>query len=194
MTPLRRRIAARPRLAHWLDRGAAGAPDDAGRPAARQGRHRAIVVGYGPTGRTVVRLLRENRLEPTVVDLNVDAVRVLREAGVDAVYGDASRPDTLQAAGMDTAGILVLASAGLADAADVIRQARDVNPGVRIVARAEYLRDLPALRHAGADTVYAGESEVALAFVEDILQRLGATAEQIDRERERAHRDLVGEN
>ena len=54
-------------------------------------------IGYGPTGRTVVRLLRENGIEPTVVELNIDTVRALREEGVDAVYGDATRPETLEA-------------------------------------------------------------------------------------------------
>ncbi len=49
----------------------------------------AIVVGYGPTGRTVTRLLRENGVSPTVVDLNMDVVRALRDEGASAVYGDA---------------------------------------------------------------------------------------------------------
>jgi hypothetical protein len=40
--------------------------------------------------------------------------------------------------------------------------------------------------------VYSGEGEVALAFTEDILSALGATAEQIDRERARAHEELFG--
>jgi CPA2 family monovalent cation:H+ antiporter-2 len=48
------------------------------------------------------------------------------------------------------------------------------------------------LKEAGANSVYSGEGEVALAFIEDILDSLGATPEQIDRERERAHRELVG--
>jgi monovalent cation:H+ antiporter-2, CPA2 family len=39
--------------------------------------------------------------------------------------------------------------------------------------------------------VYSGEGEVALAFIEDILDDLGATAEQIDRERARAHDELL---
>ena len=51
----------------------------------------------------------------------------------------------------------------------------------------------PAWLLAGADSVYAGEGEVALAFIEDILARLGATPEQIDRERERAHKELVAQ-
>ena len=59
---------------------------------------RAVVVGYGPTGRTVVRLLRDNGIESAVIELNMDTVRQLREEGIDAVYGDATKRDTLEAA------------------------------------------------------------------------------------------------
>ena len=48
------------------------------RPA-RPARRRAVVVGYGPTGRTMTRLLRENGIEPVVIELNMDTVRLLRE-------------------------------------------------------------------------------------------------------------------
>jgi CPA2 family monovalent cation:H+ antiporter-2 len=154
--------------------------------------HRAIVVGYGPTGRTLVALLRDNGVKPTVIDLNMDAVRALRQDGVDAVYGDATRPETLEAASVASAGVLILGSAGMANSAEVIRAGRGLNPRVRVLARATYLRDVAPLKSAGADQVYSGEAEVALAFVEDILDGLGATAEQIDRERARAHRELAG--
>ena len=76
----------------------------------------------------------------------------------------------------------------------MIRTARELNPGIRVLARAAYLRDLPALRKAGADVVFTGEGEVALALTEAILHRLGATPEQIDRERDRAHNELFGES
>ena len=152
--------------------------------------HRAIVIGYGPTGRTVVDLLRDNRIVPTVVDLNMDNIRALREREIEAVYGDATRPETLAAAGVKTSGSLILGSAGMANATEVIRAARGLNPRVRVLARASYLRELDGLKSAGADAVYSGEGEVALAFVEDILEALGATPEQIERERERAHAEL----
>jgi CPA2 family monovalent cation:H+ antiporter-2 len=154
--------------------------------------HRAVVIGSGPTGRTVVRLLKENRIEPTVIELNMDTVRALRQEGVNAVYGDATRPDTLAGAGVAAAGSLILTSAGMGNSTEVIRAARTLNPQIRVLARAAYLRDLSPLLGAGADTVYTGEGEVALAFIEDILERLGATPEQIDRERARAHEELFG--
>jgi len=72
--------------------------------------------------------------------------------------------------------------------------ARDLNPTIHVLARAAYLADLPDLQRVGADTIFTGEGEVALAFTAAILGRLGATPEQIDRERSRAHQDLFGES
>jgi CPA2 family monovalent cation:H+ antiporter-2 len=191
--PIEHWLAARPRLRAWLNRDTA--PSELTASVADRAPHpdyRAVIVGYGPTGRTVVRLLRDNRITPTVIELNMDAVRRLRQEGIDAIYGDATRPETLEAAGIATSGILILGSAGMANSADVIRTARGLNARVRVLARASYLRDVPDLKSAGANQVYSGEGEIALAFIEDILDRLGATAEQIDRERARAHEELFG--
>ncbi|HEX4914424.1 MAG TPA: cation:proton antiporter [Vicinamibacterales bacterium] len=192
--PIVRFVSRRPKLSQFLDRlpeiELAGAQRV--RRAERRA-HRAVLIGYGPTGRTVARMLKENGIEPTVIEINIDTVRELRDSGADAVYGDATRPDTLAEAGIATADNLILTSAGMANSEEVIRAAREANPKVRVLARASYLRDLPGLRRAGADTVFTGEGEVALAFVEEMLERLGATAEQIDRERDRAHDELFGD-
>jgi CPA2 family monovalent cation:H+ antiporter-2 len=168
---------------------AAGVPSPSGPIDPRS---RAVVVGYGPTGQTVTRLLLENEIQPTVIELNMNTVRSLRQQGVGAVYGDATLQDTLESAGITAANTLILTSAGMANGAEVIRMARGLNPDVKVMARGSYLRDVPALRAAGADTVFTGEGEVALAFAEATLRRLGATPEQVDRERSRAREDLFG--
>jgi CPA2 family monovalent cation:H+ antiporter-2 len=188
-------IAHRPRLgrlltAHsQLPHEAALIPD---RTSATSSGHRAVVVGYGPVGQTVTRLLQENDIEPTIIELNRDTVRGLRESGVSAVYGDASHREILQGAGMGSAGSLILSAAGMQASTEVIRLARELNPAIRILARAAYVRESPALHQAGAEYVFSGEGEVALAMTEAILRALGATPEQIDRERARVHRDLLG--
>jgi CPA2 family monovalent cation:H+ antiporter-2 len=182
-------LAHRRRLGGWFSPQAALMPDRT--PMASPG-HRAVVVGYGPVGQTVTRLLQENNIEPTIIELNRDTVRCLREAGVSAIYGDASHHEILQGAGVDSAGSLILSAAGLQAGAEVIRLARGLNPAIRILARAAYVRESPALHQAGAEYVFSGEGEVALAMTEAILRSLGATPEQIDRERERVHRELVG--
>ena len=130
-------MAAQPRLRDYLDRPRL-IDDEATPPEARASRnaHRAVLIGYGPTGKTVARLLKESGIEPTVVELNIDTVRAIRQEGVDAVYGDATRPETLIEAGIATAGSLILTSAGMANSTEVIRAAREVNPGIRVLARA----------------------------------------------------------
>jgi CPA2 family monovalent cation:H+ antiporter-2 len=193
--PLERRLRERPRLWALLNRESSISSDLRASHVERavNPKHRAVVIGFGPTGRTVVRLLRDNAIAPTVIDLNMDAVRALREDGIDAIYGDATRLETLEAAGVARAGSLILGSAGMANSTEVIRTARGLNPHVRVLARASYLRDVAALKEAGANSVHSGEGEVALAFIEDILDSLGATPEQIDRERARAHEELSRE-
>ena len=169
-----------------------GADADARGPHAKPGDrdHRAVVIGYGPVGQTVSRLLLENDIEPTVIELNLETSRRLRDQGIPSVYGDATHVDTLKAAGVEMAGSLILSAPGMA-AKDIIRQARELNPDIRILARSSYLTQLPTLREAGAQAVFSDEVEVSLAFTETILRDLGATPEQIERERARIHDDIA---
>lgn len=152
--------------------------------------HRAVVVGYGPVGQIVCRLLQENEIKPTVIELNVETVRRLNDQGISAIYGDASHREILQAAGVGEAAGLILSSAGMQDTEDTIRLARELNADIHILARAGFVHELPGLRRAGAEAIFSGEGEVALAFTEEVLRELGATPEQIDRERERVRTEL----
>lgn len=175
----------------WQRRRPAPAPVTSGAaPAARRETYRAVIVGYGPTGQTVARLLRDNEIEPVVVEMNLETVRRLRDDGIAAVYGDATRPETLTGAGVTAARIFVL-TADVPAGAEVIRVARDLNPNLHVLARTGTLRELRTVRAAGADAVFSGEGEVALALIEATLRRLGATSDQIERERTRVHQELT---
>ena len=165
-------------------------PSDVGASSSLDPGERAIVIGHGPTGRTVTRLLRENGISPTVVELNINVVRELREQGMSAVYGDASHTDTLVSAGLPHASTLIVSGADTGSPG-IIQCARSINPTAHIFVRSQYLRDVPPLRQAGAEQVFAGEGEVALAMTEAVLRRLGATPDQIDRERARVREELM---
>jgi monovalent cation:H+ antiporter-2, CPA2 family len=176
----------------WLTGGrpAVEAPppaDDRAVPVA----FRAIVVGYGPVGRAVTRLLRENDIEPTIVEMNVDTVRAVTESGLRAIYGDATHPAILDEAGIGSARAFIIAVSPLEGVEEACRLARSRNPEVRILARATHVSEARHLRQAGADVVFSGEGEVALAFTAEILSDLGATPDQIDRERTRVRGELA---
>lgn len=190
-------ITLNPILYRWLPRlgqvatskGAAGNASEAQRANALQ--HRAVVVGYGPIGRTVSRLLSENGIEPCIVELNVDTVRSLRAEGKSAIYGDAFRREILEEAGIRDAIALVLSAPTDVDGSAAISEARELNPDIVVVARCSYLAEVEALLRAGANDAFSGEGEVALAMTSSILRRLGATPEQVDRERDRIHGELL---
>ena len=159
--------------------------DNAQTPEDQSPSRRAIVVGYGPVGETVTELLLDNGIEPTVIELNLDTVRRLKVFDVRAIYGDASRPEVLVQAGVARAANLILTSGAGSLDEEIIRRAKELNPGIHVLARTQYVRELPKLQRAGAEDVFAAEGEVALAFAMRILERLGAGGEQIDRERQR---------
>jgi len=175
-----------PFLARFVTRPGPGVNDEDPDIATR---HHAIVVGYGPVGQTVVRLLRDNFLVPVVLEMNLDTVHRLKAEGIAAIFGDATHPETLQQAGIARARVLILSSSG-PGARDLILEARRLNPKIQIVARTAYLREARELTNAGADQVFSGEGEVALSMTESILENLSATREQIDRESERIRREL----
>ncbi len=190
--PLERALGRRvPRSAAGAGEGvaASGSVPDA-KPASRS-RFRAVIVGHGPVGRTLARLLRQNRIEPVVVELNVETVRRVNAEGTRAIYGDASRRETLEAAGVAEAVALILSSSAVQGTAEAVRYARQLNPRILIVARSAHLREAAELRQAGADLVFSGEGEIALAMTESLLRQLRATPEEIDRERDRIRSELL---
>lgn len=178
--------AVRPAEA-WISRrfGGSTAIGEEAAAAESDAPHRAVVVGYGPVGQTVTQLLLDNGIEPVVIELNLDTVRRLRTFDVRAVYGDASRPEILAEARIgESRHLLLTAAAGAADA-EIVRRARELNPEIRVVARTQHVHEVPGLREAGATAVFSGEGEVALAMSTSILGHLGATEEQVARERSR---------
>jgi monovalent cation:H+ antiporter-2, CPA2 family len=152
--------------------------------------HTAVVVGFGPVGRTLTQLLEKNDIRPIIIEMNLDTVRELRALGLRVVYGDAAARETLVAARVDRANALIMTSSSLAHSDEVIRIARELNPAINIIARANYIKELKSLLKAGAERVVTAESEVALAMTEYLLRELGATVEQVDRERDRVRQEL----
>jgi len=147
-------------------------------------RQRAIVIGYGPIGRLVVRLLQENEIEPTIVELNPKTVQLLCAEGIRAIYGDASHIETLRVAGLEKTKNLILTASELSGAVELIRAARDANPKIHIVVRTVRLETKKSLLDAGADRVFSAEGEMALSITECLLQSLGATQEQLEANRD----------
>lgn len=79
---------------------------------------KVILVGFGHFGSTIGRFLRTHGVEATILDHDSNRVDFLRKMGFDVYYGDATRADLLESAGIADANILICAM----DNPDVIKQ------------------------------------------------------------------------
>lgn len=151
--------------------------------------HRVVVVGYGPVGRNLCRILRDSDITPVVVENNIDTVRKLRADGKPAVHGDAAQAEVLREAGLERAEALLLTTPSI-PAREVTPIARSVNSGIRILANTAFLSEARALRKLGVAEVFSGEREVALAMSEFLLHDLGATDAHAQSELQRLREEL----
>jgi CPA2 family monovalent cation:H+ antiporter-2 len=150
--------------------------------------YRAIVVGYGPIGKSLVRLLVAYGIEPTVIEMNEETARAIAGRGIASVHGDASNAEILERAGAREAGSFLFTSSAPAEAS--VRAARELNPKMLILTRSAYAKGNAALEKAGASEVVDTEGELALAFTERLLRKLGASADELDRARDRVRREV----
>ena len=151
----------------------------------------AVVVGYGPVGQAVDRVLREAGLETVVVDVNVDTVAELAAQGRLAIYGDASQAEILKQAGIARASHLIVTLPHSVNRTPLVAAARQLSPRCRILVRARYLREREDLRQVGADAACIEELEAAVALSARVLADLGQDPLAIARETDRVRRDSL---
>ena len=140
----------------------------------------AIVVGYGPVGQTVTRLLSQFGINPTIIETNVDAVLELQNRGQQALFGDASNPDILSAAGVASSAYIIITVPHAEVSLRIIQAAREVAPMVRILTRATYINQHESFVQAGAAIIRYDEAESAAALAQALLQDIDAPADRID--------------
>ena len=140
----------------------------------------AIVIGYGPVGRSVNRLLSEAGMKTVVIDLNMDTVTELHRQRQTAIFGDASREAILEQAGVNQASHLVLTLPHAGDRSVIVSTARNMNSQLRILVRAHYLGEREHLEQAGATAAVFEEGEAAVALARLVLADTGASREIVE--------------
>ncbi len=134
-------------------------------PDADSGVTTAIVVGYGPTGKSVVEALLARNIVPVVIDLNVDTVNGLNEEQKSpAIFGNSVKKEVLLAAGVKNASYMVITLPSAEMAAATATVASGLNPALRVLARARFVNDQRLFEQAGVAAVAYEEREVARAL------------------------------
>ncbi|HIG73683.1 MAG TPA: hypothetical protein EYQ24_03625 [Bacteroidetes bacterium] len=151
-----------------------------------------IVIGYGPAGRRLARVLGDIGIPYAVSDLNPTSLREAGREGAATVFGDASREPILKSLGIESAKLLVVAINDRDATRRIVAVARHLNPTLQILARTRFIADVEDLTHAGADVVIPEEMETTVRLFSQVLGAYLVPKEEIDRQVSAVRRDDYG--
>ncbi len=132
-----------------------------------------IIAGIGRFGQIVNRLVRSAGFETVVVDNDLATVQMMRKFGFRGFFGDPTRPDLLNAAGLEDARVLVVAVDDREASNKLVRYARKVRPNLHIIARARDRVHVHELYDAGADDIVREMFDSSLRAGRYALENLG---------------------
>ena len=156
--------------------------------AAHENRH-VILCGYGRSGQNLAWLLEQEHVPSLALDLDPLRVRDARDAGKPVVYGDATRRDVLEAAGLHRAAALVVSFNDATAAQRILEITRTVRPDMPVIVRTMDDAQLERLKAAGATEVVPESLEGSLMMGSHLLMLLGVPVSRIVRHVRDVRRD-----
>ena len=139
-----------------------------------------IIAGFGRFGQIIGRLLSANRIGVTVLDHDPDQIELLRKFGYEVFYGDATRIDLLEAAGIGKASALVIAIDTVDESLELVDAVRERYPALTILARARNVSHYYALLDRGVTLIERETFEASLQLGGKVLQQLGFSTERAE--------------
>ena len=132
-----------------------------------------IIIGYGPTGANLARMLKATHVPHCVVEMNRANVAAARRAEVPVVVGDATRMSILKHAGIDNARVLVVAVNDKHATERIVAQVAARRPELYILARSDFVNEIDRLRQLGAKLVIPQDFETSIEIGAHVLRQFG---------------------
>jgi glutathione-regulated potassium-efflux system ancillary protein KefC len=140
-----------------------------------------IIAGFGRFGVVIGRFLRANGIQTTILDNNPENIRFLRKFGFKVYYGDANRPDLLEAAGAAKAKVLIVSVDDREQISHIVDQVNKKYPQLRIYARAIDIRHSFELKDMGIAGVRRETYDASIDLGMKVLSELGFSRYQASR-------------
>ena len=149
-----------------------------------------VMAGAGYMGRTVAGVLRRLGMPFVAIELDQHRLETCRSSGLAVIYGDASHPLVLEAAGLDRACVLLITTPSPVVTLAIARHARQLRPELHIVARAESEEVLEELYELGVHEVVLPQMEAGLEVTRQALLHLQVPDQQIERFADEVRREF----
>ena len=139
----------------------------------------AVICGFGRSGQHLARFMAHEGVSYVALDLDPDRVREAAAAGENVVYGNATRRETLVAAGISRASVLIVSFVDLRAAELVLSHARELAPELPVVVRTLDEKDFGVLQRAGAAEVVPETLEAAMMLASHALIHAGVPINRV---------------
>lgn len=117
-------------------------------------KNHVIVCGYGRNGIEACEELKRSDKQFVVIEKDPEVLEKFEtNAGSHILFGDAISDNTLKAAGLERAGVIIITTPSDADNVFITLTAREMKPDIKIIARASEIESESKLYRAGADNV-----------------------------------------
>jgi len=140
-----------------------------------------IIVGYGVNGKNLARALKSLQIQHIVIETNPFTVKKEGKKGEKILFGDASKPEVLQHAHIDTARGMVVAISDAATSRRVAALARQLNPTLHIIVRTRYILEVEPLYKLGVNEVIPEEFETSVEILSRVLRNFLVPQDEIER-------------
>ncbi len=137
-----------------------------------------LIIGFGRFGQIVGRLLKASGIAFTALEKDSMQVKFMQEFGAKSYFGDATRLDLLEAAGIAEAKVVVVAVDSVDDSMVIVRLIQSHFPHVQCIARARNRLHVYQLHEQGIQDVIRETFESSLVAAEKTLISLGLTESQ----------------
>lgn len=134
-------------------------------------RNHLIIVGFGLTGQKVAHAARIAGVLSVVIEMNPETVKREKAKGRNIHYGDPTHPDIFEQAGIRNAKVVVIAINDPAATRRITEIARSLSPGVHLIVRTRFQKEMQELYDLGANEVITEEIESAVEIFSRILSR-----------------------
>ena len=135
--------------------------------------HKVILAGFGHFGSTVGRFLRSNGIEATILDQDSNRVDLLRKLGFEVYYGDATRMDLLESAGIADANVLIVAVDDVDTTHELVDAVKKKYPDVTLMVRAKNRYHAYELLNMGVENIYRESLDTSVKMAVDVLHHMG---------------------
>lgn len=136
-----------------------------------------IIAGYGRVGENLSQGLLTAGLCHTIIDIDSERIAKAHNRKIDYIYGDSSNYHVLQQADLRTAKALVITYPGQMAIAATIKNARSINPRIRILARCHREKEFDLLTRMGANELVNPEFETSFKLLKKLLKISGVKKE-----------------